>query len=76
MMALPTYITKYFWGDDLAELSWEKHQKYITETILNKGDAQASGWLLRKVARDTLRSDLSHYKLDKKSLNFWEFYLA
>lgn len=76
MTTLPDYVTKYFWGDDLTELSWEKHQKYIVQTLLNKGDGRASGWLLDQMDKSTLKNNLSNYKLDKRSANFWEFYLA
>ena len=76
MTTLPDYVTKYFWGDDLSELSWEIHRKYIVQTLLNKADGKASGWLLEHVDRDTLRNELPNYKLDKRSANFWEFYLA
>lgn len=76
MTTLPDYITKYFWGDDLDELSWEKHQKYIVQTLLNKGDGRAAGWLLNQIDKNTLRSNLPTYKLDMRSGNFWKFYLS
>lgn len=76
MMTLPDYVTKYFWGDDLSDLSWEKHQKYIVQTILNKGDGKAAGWLLDTLDKNTLKASLNNYKLDKRSANFWKFYLA
>jgi hypothetical protein len=76
MTTLPDYVTKYFWGDYLNELSWEKHQKYIVQTILNKGDGKASGWLLGQMDKNTLKRNLPTYKLDKRSDNFWKFYLA
>jgi hypothetical protein len=76
MTTIPDYVTKYFWGDNLAELSWEKHQKYITETLLNRGNTEAVSWLLGKVDRNRLASDLSMYKLNPKSANFWRIYLS
>lgn len=76
MSGLPDYVTKYFWGDDLSELSWDKHRKYIVQTLLNKGDGKAASWLLDTVDRDILRSELPNYKMDKRSANFWKFYLA
>jgi len=76
MTILPDYVTKYFWGDNLSELSWEKHQKYIVQTLLNKGDGRASEWLLSRVDKNTLKENLPTYKLDKRSANFWEFYLT
>lgn len=76
MTTLPDYVTKYFWGDDLSELSWEKHQRYVTETILNRGDAEAVKWLFQKVDKASLASSLNSYKLNPKSANFWKVYLS
>lgn len=76
MSGLPSYVTKYFWGDDLKELSWKKHKKYVTKTILNKGDKKATGWLLRQVDKLSLKRILPSLKLDKKSANFWKIYLS
>lgn len=76
MTTLPDYVAKYFWGDDLDELSWEKHRKYIVQTLLNKGDGKAAGWLLDIVDSDTLRTELPSLKLDQRSANFWKFYLS
>jgi hypothetical protein len=76
MSGLPDYVTKYCWGDDLSELSWEKHRKYIVQTLLNKGDGRASGWLLDNVDKQVLKNELSTYKFDKRSVNFWKFYLS
>ena len=76
MTTLPDYVTKYFWGDDLSELSWEKHQKYIAETIMNRGSAKAVNWLFGQVEKKTLMSNLDSYKLNPKSANFWKLYLS
>jgi len=76
MTTLPEYVTKYFWGDDLSELSWEKHQKYIVQTILNRGNTEAVGWLFGKVEKNKLVGDLDMYKLNPKSANFWRLYLS
>jgi len=75
MTTLPDYVTKYFWGDDLSELSWEKHQKYIVQTILNRGNTEAVSWLFGKVEKNKLVNDLGTYKLNPKSANFWRLYL-
>ena len=73
---LPKSVLKYFWGDDLKDLSWAKHQDYITQTILEKGDSQAVKWLMQTIDKERLKSTLPHLKLDPKSKNFWSFYLA
>lgn len=74
--SLPPTITKYFWGDDLSQLSWEKNEKYITQTILEKGDHNAISWLLSHVDKSYLKKQLPHLKLSDKSTNFWSQYLA
>lgn len=76
MSGLPDYVTKYFWGDDLSVLSWDNNSKYVTETILNRGDTEAVIWLLNKVEKPQLIHDLDKFKLNPKSANFWRIYLS
>lgn len=73
MPQLPKFITKYFWGDDTKELSLEKHKKYITDTILERGDTRAVRWLTKKVPKKQIKKNLSK-KLSPKSRNFWNLY--
>jgi len=73
---IPASVTKYFWGDDLSELSWDTHQDYITETILERGDSPAVHWLLSSTTRDSILNSLPDYKLSPKSANFWKVYLS
>ena len=73
---LPDYVLKYFWGDDLKELSWDKHRDYITETILEKGDEDSVRWLFSKLDKEAIKKSLSDFKLSPKSRNFWSVYLS
>lgn len=73
--SLPKCVRKYFWGDNLSQLNWQKHQKYIIQTILNKGDVKAINWLLQKVDKKELKKQLPSFHLDPKSKNFWKLYL-
>lgn len=75
MTLLPPYVSKLFWGDNLEELSWENHQKYITEIILNKGDSDSVKWLFERSPKTALLSQLKSLKLTPKSANFWSIYL-
>lgn len=75
-MEIPDYIKKYFWGDDLNELNWEKHQDYITKTILERRDLDSVHWLFEKTERQYLKNIVKTKKLDKKSQNFWNIYLS
>ena len=74
--SLPKTLNKYFWGDNLDELNWQDHQKYITKTLLEKGDVDAVKWLLNTVNKQTLLKQLPELKLSAKSNNFWQIYLA
>ncbi|MEK7497952.1 MAG: hypothetical protein AAB656_03465 [Patescibacteria group bacterium] len=76
MSDLPQSVLKYFWGDKLEELSWEKHKNYISKTLLKKGDKEAVAWLLKKVDKDYLKDIVAIKKIDAKSENFWNIYLS
>jgi hypothetical protein len=76
MQKLPSFVTKYFWGDNLSDLNWDSHQSYITATLLEKGDPAALTWLLTQLPKSELAQNLSTYKLTPKSSNFWHIYLS
>jgi hypothetical protein len=73
MTILPKFITKYFWGDDTKELSIKRHKKYISSTILEKGDLKAFRWLTSKVSQKQLKKVVAKLK-NPKSKNFWRLY--
>lgn len=73
MPTLPKFITKYFWGDDTKVLSIKKHKRYISNTILEKGDIKAFRWLTSKVPKKQIKQVISKLK-NPKSKNFWRLY--
>jgi hypothetical protein len=73
---LPPQVTKYFWGDDLSQLNWQDHRRYITKTILEKGDSSSISWLFGKLNKKQILSQLSTLELSEKSRNFWQIYLS
>lgn len=73
--SLPKYVQKYFWGDDLSQLNWENNQKYISKTLLEKGDKKSVSWLLKKTGRKKIKEQIPQFNLDPKSENFWQLYL-
>jgi len=75
-ITIPTSVKKYFWGDDLTDLSWDKHKKYIIQTLLDKGDKSSLQWLFGQVTRSDVKNLLPFLKLQKKSGNFWNIYLS
>lgn len=75
-MSLPQCVTRYFWGDNLQELNPRVHAKYITQTLLEKGDSDALRWLFSVIPSQTIKTMLPDLKLSKKSTHFWEVYLS
>lgn len=73
---IPAQVKKYFWGDDLAQLNWQDHQQYITQTLLERGGKQSISWLFDQVSRKDVQKMLPSLKLSPKSRNFWEIYLS
>jgi len=74
--SLSNQAQRYFWGDDLNELQWPKHKKYIIQTLLDKGNKQALQWLFTKTSRSEIKDLLPSLKLTPKSDNFWRIYLS
>lgn len=74
-MDLPVALKKYFWGDNLDDIRWPKHQKYIAQTLLDKGNENAISWLFSLVGKNKITRMLPKLKLSKKSSNFWKIYL-
>lgn len=73
---LPDTTKHLFWGDDLQDLNWTKHEKYITETILEKGDVTDVHWLFTRKSKKELRQSLRTLKLNPKSKSFWKIYFT
>lgn len=73
---IPPYVAKYFWGDNLKDLSWDEHKEYIVQTILEKGDRKSIAWLFSKLSKKKIKEDLPNLKLTPKSKNFWFIYLT
>ncbi|MFH1561071.1 MAG: hypothetical protein ABID04_00635 [Patescibacteria group bacterium] len=74
--SLPSFVSKYFWGDNLSELNWDDHSEYITQTLLEMGDQKAVDWLMKKTSKQQLYKQLPSIKLSPKSANFWKIYLS
>lgn len=72
----PDQVTKYFWGDDLGQLNWLHHKKYIIQTLLEKGDVDAIAWLFQQSDKKEIKKMLPSLKLSQKSANFWNIYLS
>ena len=42
---LPAFLRPYFWETDLARISWQRHESYIIERVIEYGDDRAIHWL-------------------------------
>jgi len=73
---LSPQVEKFFWGDDLTQLRWSTHKKYIIQTLLEKGDQNSVQWLFEHADPTEIRALLPSLKLSTKSSNFWKLYLS
>ncbi|PIZ65254.1 hypothetical protein COY14_02730 [Candidatus Roizmanbacteria bacterium CG_4_10_14_0_2_um_filter_36_9] len=74
--SLPDFVSKYFWGDNLSELSLERNETYIIQTILNIGDQKAVSWLLSAIDKNKIKQRISLLKLTTPSSKFWNLFLS
>ena len=73
---IPSDIARYFWGDDLKQLSINKNQKYIIQTLFEIGNSEALKWLFSTIDKQTIKNFLPELRLSKKSAHFWNIYLS
>ena len=76
MSKLPSFLHKYFWGDDLNKLNLKDHKNYIAKTILSIGNMEAVKWLNDKFDRPFLKGLLESKRIDEKSKNLWKLYYS
>jgi hypothetical protein len=76
MYKLPSFLNKYFWGDDLNDINLKDHKNYIAKTILSHGDLKAIKWLHENFDKSFLKSQLDSKLIDPKSKNFWNLYYS
>jgi len=75
-MNLPVRLKKYFWGDNLDDIKWPSHKKYIAQTLLEKGNRGAISWLFKRISKVKVAQMLPKLRMSKKSLHFWKIYLS
>lgn len=73
---LPPAAAKYFWGDDVSQLQWPEHRKYISETLLDKGDVESISWLFERISGQELEQMMPDLRLSAKSRHFWKVYFG
>lgn len=72
----PVYVARYFWGDNLKDLTFDKHKNYIIQTLLEKADIDGLRWLFHKVDKGEVKRMLPQMKLSPKTAHFWQLYLS
>ena len=74
MKTIPTFLKKYFWDVDLAQLDVEKHSRFIIERILEYGRPEAVRWMRETFSPAQIKQVIMTSKnLSPKSANFWGF---
>lgn len=62
-----------FW--DSGKLDINKNKKHIIERILSFGDVEDFSWVMKKYGKKEIKDIfLNSRRLDKKSINFWQYY--
>jgi uncharacterized radical SAM superfamily Fe-S cluster-containing enzyme len=62
-----------FW--DSEKLDINKNKKHIVERILAFGDVDDFVWMMKKYDKEEVKEIfLNSRRLDKKSINFWQYY--
>lgn len=76
MLKLPSFLNKYFWGDDLSQINLKDHRGYIAKTILSIGNLEAVKWLNSVFDKSFLKGLLDSKQIDEKSKKFWKLYYS
>ena len=64
-----------FW--DSKELDTNKNKKHIIERILSFGDVEDLVWMMKKYDKKEIKEIfINSRRLDKKSVNFWQYYFS
>jgi hypothetical protein len=65
-----------FWDIDKDKLDPKKYKEFIIQRILEKGDLDDLRWAKEEYGKKELERVFCHFqdKMDKKSINFWQFY--
>lgn len=72
MDALPSFLRRYFWDTDFAQVDPEANAPAIIGRILEQGDPEAVAWLKQHYTRSQLADVLYRYRfVSPKSANYW-----
>ena len=69
---LPKEAKKFFWDVNISAIDPRRHQRLITERILEYGSKETVQWLMKNVPRRVLKDVLKNSRsLSPKSAYFW-----
>lgn len=70
---VPTAVAWLFWDVDPATIDLDRHQDYVLERIMSRGDFEAMRWLTRTYSKSTLADHLTRRgsRLAPRERAFW-----
>ena len=72
---LPKFLYFYFWDTDVKEVDVNRDKKIIAERILDKGNENATAWLLNNYSARFLKDVVRKTRnLSWRSVYFWQNY--
>ena len=74
---LPAGFKKYFWDCDFSALRWEQYSVFISERLLNFGNADAISWLRKQLSDSEIFRIIQNSScIDAKTKNYWNTVLG
>ena len=69
---IPAGIKQYFWEVDTKKLDPKKHPEYVIARILEYGNQEAAGWVIKNFDKKLIKKVISKSReLSPRSANFW-----
>lgn len=74
---IPDNLKKYFWDVDVNNVDPKTRASYVGERLLELGDFEALGWLLKTYGKEFLKGLVEKSRnLSLKSANFYSIYFG
>ncbi len=75
-MKLPSFLKKYFWNVDFADLDFRAKPFFVIARLLEYGDIRSLRWLFGKVDKKQIKEVIMKSReLSPKTANFWSLVL-
>lgn len=77
MKVIPRHVLKYLWDVKTDALDVDKHSGFVIERVLEYGDTDALGWILKTYKKDKILEILKKSKkISPKTGNFYALYFG